>query len=51
MTQTLQRTDAEIKGAVNEELVWTAGLNSANIGVSVDDGAVTAVVNHLRIEN
>ena len=41
MTQTLQRTDAELKGAVTEELVWTAGLNSANIGVAADDGAVT----------
>lgn len=41
MTQTLQKTDAQLKGAVTEELVWTAGLNSANIGVAVDDGAVT----------
>jgi osmotically-inducible protein OsmY len=41
MTQTLQKTDTELKGAVNEELAWTAGLNSANIGVAADDGAVT----------
>ena len=41
MTPTLQMTDAELKGAVTEELVWPAGLNSANIGVAADDGAVT----------
>ena len=41
MTTTPQRTDAELKSAVTEELVWTAGLNSANIGVAADDGAVT----------
>ena len=41
MTTTLQRTDAELQGAITEELVWTAGLNSANIGVAADDGAVT----------
>jgi osmotically-inducible protein OsmY len=41
MTQTLQKTDAELKSAVTEELVRTAGLNSANIGVAANDGAVT----------
>jgi osmotically-inducible protein OsmY len=40
MTQTLQKTDAALKGAVTEELVWAACLDSANIGVAADDGAV-----------
>lgn len=41
MTTTLQGTDAELKGALTEELAWPAGLNSANIGVAAGDGPVT----------
>ncbi|MDQ6615662.1 MAG: BON domain-containing protein [Actinomycetota bacterium] len=41
MTQTLQRTDADLKDAVAEELAWTPSVNSAHIGVAVDHGAVT----------
>jgi osmotically-inducible protein OsmY len=41
MTQTLHRTDAELKSAVADELTWTAGVDSAHIGVAVLDGGVT----------
>jgi osmotically-inducible protein OsmY len=41
MTQTLRRTDAELKTAIVDELSWTAGIDSTNIGVAVTSGAVT----------
>ena len=41
MTQTLHRSDAELKNAVDDELAWTAGVDSAHIGVAVMDGGVT----------
>ncbi|MET3808623.1 osmotically-inducible protein OsmY [Nakamurella sp. UYEF19] len=41
MTQTLKRTDAEIKKNMEDELSWLTSVNSNHIGVSVDDGAVT----------
>ena len=37
---TAKYTDDEIQQWVEEELEWTPGLDSAGIGVSVDDGAV-----------
>ncbi|WNV84824.1 BON domain-containing protein [Umezawaea sp. Da 62-37] len=41
MTKTLHRPDSELKSAVVDELMWTPEVNSAHIGVSVNDGAVT----------
>jgi osmotically-inducible protein OsmY len=41
MTQTLHRSDAELKTAVDDELAWTAGVDNAHIGVAVMDGGVT----------
>ena len=41
MTPTQQRTDAELKDAVADELGWTPSVNSTHIGVAVDHGAVT----------
>jgi osmotically-inducible protein OsmY len=41
MTKTLHRPDDELKAAVIDELRWTPEVNSAHIGVSVNDGAVT----------
>jgi osmotically-inducible protein OsmY len=41
MTHSLHRTDAELKSAVADELTWTAGVDSAHIGVAVLDGGVT----------
>jgi osmotically-inducible protein OsmY len=41
MTQTSRRPDAELKGAVVEELRATPSVNSTHIGVAVTDGAVT----------
>jgi osmotically-inducible protein OsmY len=41
MTQTLQRTDADLKDAVADELAWTPSVNGTHIGVAVDHGAVT----------
>lgn len=41
MTKTEQRTDAELKDAVANELAWTPSVNSTRIGVAVDHGAVT----------
>ncbi|HEV2639061.1 MAG TPA: BON domain-containing protein [Actinocrinis sp.] len=41
MTQTLHRSDAELKSAVTDELAWTAGVDNAHIGVAVMDGGVT----------
>lgn len=41
MTQTLKRTDAELKKNVEDELSWLPSVNSNHIGVSVDGGAVT----------
>jgi osmotically-inducible protein OsmY len=41
MTQTLHRTDAQLKAAVTAELAWTPLVNETNIGVAVNDGAVT----------
>jgi osmotically-inducible protein OsmY len=41
MTRTLLRTDAQLKSAVAEELQWLSGIDSAHIGVFVQDGAVT----------
>lgn len=40
MTQMLQRTDPDLKSAIVGELACTPGLNSANVGVSVNHGAV-----------
>ena len=41
MTQTLHKSDAELKSAVTDELAWTAGVDNAHIGVAVMDGGVT----------
>lgn len=41
MTQTLRRSDADLKAAVVAELGWTGGVDSAHVGVAVTDGAVT----------
>jgi osmotically-inducible protein OsmY len=41
MTQTLHRSDADLKTAVDDELAWTAGVDNAHIGVAVMDGGVT----------
>jgi len=41
MTQSVRRTDAELKTAVTDEIAWTPGVNDTNIGVAVTDGAVT----------
>ena len=41
MTQTQQRSDAQLKDAIANELAWTPSVNSAHIGVAVDHGAVT----------
>jgi osmotically-inducible protein OsmY len=41
MTRTLRRPDSELKSAVVAELRWIPSVNSAHIGVSVNDGAVT----------
>ena len=42
MTQTLHRTDAQLKTAVTEELAWsTPGVDETHIGVAVNHGAVT----------
>jgi osmotically-inducible protein OsmY len=41
MTQTQQRSDAQLKDAVVDELEWTPSVNSTHIGVAVDHGAVT----------
>lgn len=41
MTQAQQRTDADLKEAVADELDWTPSINSTQIGVAVDHGAVT----------
>jgi len=41
MTQTLHRTDTELKTAVTAELDWAPGVNGTNIGVAVNEGAVT----------
>lgn len=41
MTQTLHRTDAMLKSAVVDELGWTPGLNSTNVGVAANNGTVT----------
>lgn len=41
MTQTRHAADVALKSAITAELNWTAGLDGANIGVGVTDGAVT----------
>jgi osmotically-inducible protein OsmY len=41
MTQTLHKTDHDLKTAILEELVWAANVNADRIGVSVSEGAVT----------
>ena len=41
MTQTHEKTDSALKSAIISELAWTAGVDSAHIGVAVTDGAVT----------
>lgn len=41
MTKSPHRSDSELKRAVIDELKWTPEVNSAHIGVSVNDGAVT----------
>ena len=41
MTQTLRRSDSEIKSAVVDELEWTPSVDSTHVGVAVDEGAVT----------
>ena len=41
MTQTQQKTDSALKVAIISELAWTAGVDSAHVGVAVTDGAVT----------
>jgi osmotically-inducible protein OsmY len=40
MTQTLQKTDAQLKEAVGHELTWTPSIDGAHIGVAVEGGAV-----------
>lgn len=40
-TVTAARSDHDIQVAVQDELEWTPEVNSAGIGVAVDDGAVT----------
>lgn len=40
MTQTLRRTDADLKKAVIEELGWTPSVDSTHVGVAVDHGTV-----------
>ncbi|WP_433790823.1 BON domain-containing protein [Actinoplanes sp. CA-252034] len=42
MTQTLHKTDEQLKTAVTDELKWsTPGVNETSIGVAVNHGAVT----------
>jgi len=41
MTITEHPTDATLKAAVVDELEWTPSIDSAHIGVSVEDGTVT----------
>jgi osmotically-inducible protein OsmY len=41
MTQTMKRTDAELKSAVIDELSWIPSINSTHIGVTADQGAIT----------
>ncbi|MGN6743108.1 MAG: BON domain-containing protein [Amnibacterium sp.] len=41
LTHTGIRTDQDVQRSVLEELEWTPGLDIANVGVTVHDGAVT----------
>lgn len=41
MTGTLPRTDAQLRSAVIDELQWLSGIDSSQIDVSVEAGAVT----------
>ena len=41
MTQTLSRSDKDLKTAVVDELGWTPSVDSTHVGVAVNDGAVT----------
>ena len=41
MTKTLHMTDSALKAAVTDELRWLPYVNSAKIGISVNEGAVT----------
>lgn len=41
MTQAQNQTDTDLKAAIVAELGWTPSVNSTNIGVSVNHGAVT----------
>lgn len=41
MTQTLHKTDHQLKTAITDELVWAPNVDADHVGVSVIDGAVT----------
>ncbi|MET3808637.1 osmotically-inducible protein OsmY [Nakamurella sp. UYEF19] len=41
MTQTLKRTDAQLKSAVMDELSWLPSINSSHIGITADQGSIT----------
>jgi osmotically-inducible protein OsmY len=41
MTQTMHRTDAQLKSAVDDELEWTPNVTATHVGVGVNHGAVT----------
>jgi osmotically-inducible protein OsmY len=41
MTTTGHRSDADVKRAILAELEWTLSINSAHIGVAVNEGVVT----------
>ncbi len=41
MTQTMHKTDHQLKAAVVDELEWTPSVNSDRIAISVDNGAIT----------
>ncbi len=41
MTSMLRKSDAQLKNAIEEELLWLPSVNSTHIGVAVEDGAVT----------
>lgn len=41
MSQTLHRSDEDLRTAVTEELHYTPNVNGTHIGVSVNDGSVT----------
>jgi osmotically-inducible protein OsmY len=41
MTQTLHKSDAELKSDVVDELEWTPNVDPAHIGVTANDGVIT----------